>query len=68
MIRNLNGVLSIILKRLDRVGRIMVCGLVVVLSGCDFEDKPLTEAQRKEACVSSYMERFYISIVGTRDR
>ena len=63
MIRNLNGLLSIILKRLDRVGRLMVCGLVVLLSGCDFEDKPLTEAQRKEACVSSYMERFLISIV-----
>ena len=63
MIRNLNGVLSIILKRLDRVGRLMICGLVVLLSGCDFEDKPLTEAQRKEACVSSYMERFLISIV-----
>ena len=61
--RNRKRVLLNRLGRLDRIGRLMICGLVVLLSGCDFEDKPLTEAQRKEACVSSYMERFYISIV-----
>ena len=63
LIRNLNGVLFSRLRRLGRVGRVMICGFVVLLSGCDFEDKPLTEAQLKEACVSSYKERFYISIV-----
>ena len=61
--RNRNRVLFSRLGRLGRVGRLMICGFLVLLSGCDFEDKPLTEAQRKEACVSSYMERFYISVV-----
>ena len=63
LIRNLNGVFFSRLRRFDRFGRLLICGLAILLSGCDFEDKPLTEAQRKEACVSSYMERFYISIV-----
>ena len=63
LIRNRKGVLFSRLGRLDGVGRLLICGFVVVLSGCEFEDKPLTEAQRKEACVSSYMERFLISIV-----
>ena len=63
LIRNRNRLLFSRLGRLDRVGRLLICGFLVLLSGCDFEDKPLTEAQRKEACVDSYMERFYISIV-----
>ena len=63
MIRKFNKVLFSRLVYFDRVGRLLICGLAILLSGCDFEDKPLTEAQRKEACVSSYMERFYISIV-----
>ena len=45
------------------VGRLLICGLVILMTGCDIEDKPMTETQRKEACVGSYMERFYISIV-----
>ena len=61
--RNRNRVLLNRLGRLDRVGRLLICGFVLLLFGCNFEDEPLTEAQRKEACVSSYMERFYISIV-----
>ena len=63
LIRNLNGVFFGRLRRFDRFGRLLICGLTILLSGCDFEDKPLTEGQRKEACVSSYMERFLISIV-----
>ena len=63
LIRNRKDVLFSRLGCLDRVGRLLICGFVVVLSGCEFEDKPLTEAQRKEACVSSYMERFDISII-----
>ena len=63
LIRNRNRVLFSVLGRLDRIGRLLICGFLVLLSGCDFEDKPLTDVQRKEACVDSYMERFYISIV-----
>ena len=41
-----------------------ICCSIIFLTSCDvFDASPLTESQRKEICVSSYMERFYISIV-----
>ena len=63
MIRNRNRVLFSRLRCLNRVGRLLIYGFLVLFSGCDFENKPLTEAQSREACVGSYMERFDISIV-----
>ena len=63
LIRNPNRVPSTNFYWLRGIGRLLICGFVTLMTGCDFEDKPLTDTQRKEACVGSYMERFYISIV-----
>ena len=55
---------TIRLLMLRLIFRLWICCSIFFLTSCDvFDVAPLTESQRKEACVSSYMERFDISII-----
>ena len=42
--------------------RMLCLSCLAVFAGCDFEEKPLSQSEREEACVNSYLKRFDINI------
>ena len=43
--------------------RMLCLSCLAVFAGCDFDEKPLSQSAREEACVNSYLKRFDINII-----